>query len=377
MTLGSPRREDLLQPVKCLLVDDLPENLLALSALLREDGVELLQARSGAEALELLLQHEVALALVDVQMPEMDGFELAELMRGSARTQDVPIIFVTAGVHDQLRMFRGYDSGAVDFLYKPIEPRVLRNKAGVFFELYRQKRLLAQQLQERTEALRLNEMFMAVLGHDLRNPLHAILLSGELLKRQAESEPLRQTAERVLTSGKRMSRMIEDLLDLARVRNGGGLVLHPEPVDLTRLVRRMADEAAGSSAAPLLRIESFGDVSGEWDSERLAQVLANLIGNALRHGSGTGVIEIRVDGTASTAVELRISNDGEIADTLMPQLFEPFRGRERRSSRSEGLGLGLYIARQIVQAHQGVIDVQSGDGRVCFRLRLPRARRGI
>ena len=102
--------------MKCLLVDDLDENLLALDALLRRAGVELLHARSGPEALELLLEHDVALALLDVQMPEMDGFELAELMRGSERTRHVPIIFVTAGAHDQRRVFQGYESGAVDFL---------------------------------------------------------------------------------------------------------------------------------------------------------------------------------------------------------------------------------------------------------------------
>ena len=105
--------------------------------------MEVLQARSGAEALELLLVHDVALALLDVQMPEMDGFELAELMRGSERTRHVPIIFVTAGARDQHRMFQGYEAGAVDFLYKPIEPHILRNKADVFFQLYRQKQQLA------------------------------------------------------------------------------------------------------------------------------------------------------------------------------------------------------------------------------------------
>ena len=98
-------------------------------ALLRADDVELLEARSGAEALELLLRHDVALALLDVQMPEMDGFELAELMRGSERTRHVPIIFVTAGARDQHRLFKGYETGAVDFLYKPIEPHILKNKA--------------------------------------------------------------------------------------------------------------------------------------------------------------------------------------------------------------------------------------------------------
>src|SRR5882757_5017857 len=124
--------------VRCLLVDDVGENLLALSALLRREDVEILEARSGSEALELLLIHDVALALLDVQMPDMDGFELAELMRGSERTRQVPIIFVTAGTRDQYRLFKGYDTGAVDFLHKPIEPHMLKSKADVFFQLYRQ-----------------------------------------------------------------------------------------------------------------------------------------------------------------------------------------------------------------------------------------------
>src|SRR5258706_4658186 len=116
-----------MQRIKCLLVDDLEENLLALAALLQRDDIELLTARSGEEALELLLRHDVALAFLDVQMPDMDGFELAELMRGSERTRHVPIIFVTAGARDQHRLFKGYETGAVDFLYKPIERHVLQS----------------------------------------------------------------------------------------------------------------------------------------------------------------------------------------------------------------------------------------------------------
>lgn len=146
-----------MQPrIKCLLVDDLAENLLALSALLQSEDVEVLSARSGPEALELLLTHEVALALIDVQMPDMDGLELAELMRGSARTRQVPIIFVTAASRDQHHIFKGYESGAVDFLYKPIDAHILKNKADVFFRLYRQTQQLAVELRERTETLRLN-----------------------------------------------------------------------------------------------------------------------------------------------------------------------------------------------------------------------------
>ena len=121
--------------VKCLLVDDLRGEPAGAVGAAAQDDVEILQARSGAEALELLLLHDVALALLDVQMPDMDGFELAELMRGSERTRHVPIIFVTAGARDQHRLFKGYETGAVDFLYKPIEPHILRNKADVFFQL--------------------------------------------------------------------------------------------------------------------------------------------------------------------------------------------------------------------------------------------------
>src|ERR1700727_2866724 len=139
-----------LAPIKCLLVDDLAENLLALSALLARSDVEVLTARSGSEALELLLVHDVALAFLDVQMPDMDGFELAELMRGSERTRHIPLIFVTAGAREKHRQFKGYESGAVDFIYKPIEPHILKNKADVFFQLYRQRVRLAQELKEKS-----------------------------------------------------------------------------------------------------------------------------------------------------------------------------------------------------------------------------------
>lgn len=133
------------EPIKFLLVDDIDENLRALDALLRRDGLLLFKARSGVEALELLLEHEFALALLDVQMPDMDGFELAEMMRGTERTRRVPIIFVTAAATDEGRRFKGYEAGAVDFIYKPIDPLILKSKAEVFFSIARQHEQLARQ----------------------------------------------------------------------------------------------------------------------------------------------------------------------------------------------------------------------------------------
>ncbi len=358
--------------VKCLLVDDLEENLLALSALLRREDVEILEARSGSEALEMLLVHDVALALLDVQMPDMDGFELAELMRGSERTRHVPIIFVTAGVRDQHRLFKGYDTGAVDFLYKPIEPHILKSKADVFFQLYRQKQQLAQQLGELTETLRLNELFTAVLGHDLRNPLSAILNSANLLERISKEDVVKQSAVRMVSSGKRMSRMIDDMLDLTRARLGGGIPLRRQDTEFGQLVQRVVQEHQVSFPESRFEIRQEGNLSGNWDADRLAQVASNLVGNALEHGAKKDRIEVLLNGVRPDLVTLTVTNTGVIPQDILPHLFDPFRGGQRQLGRHDGLGLGLYIVQQIVLAHRGRVDVLTDPTRTTFLVEIPR-----
>jgi two-component system sensor histidine kinase/response regulator len=360
--------------VKCLLVDDLEENLLALEALLRRPDLEILTARSGREALELLLIHDVALAFLDVQMPEMDGFELAELMRGSERTRQIPIIFVTAGARDQHRLFKGYESGAVDFLFKPIEPHILQNKADVFFQLHRHKQQLAQELREKTETLRLNEMLTAVLSHDLRSPLNAVLTSAVLIQRRSTEQPVKDTAARILSSGQRMSRMIEDMLDMARARLAGGIPLKREAAELGALVDRVVGEIQTAHSERRIEIQKTGDLNGNWDGERLAQVVSNLLGNALQHGADASAVQVKVDGTRTGAVVVTVSNAGTIPADLLPQLFDPFRGAQRQTGRAEGLGLGLYIVQQIIEAHGGRVEVQSGGGddRTTFTVSIPR-----
>jgi two-component system sensor histidine kinase/response regulator len=359
--------------VKCLLVDDLEENLLALGALLQRPDLEILAARSGSEALELLLVHDVALAFLDVQMPEMDGFELAELMRGSERTRQIPIIFVTAGARDQHRLFKGYESGAVDFLFKPIEPHILQSKADVFFQLHRHKQQLARELREKTETLRLNEMLTAVLSHDLRSPLNAVLTSAVLIQRRSTEQPVKDTAARILSSGKRMSRMIEDMLDMARARLAGGIPLKREPADLGALIDRVVGEIQAAYPERRIEVQRAGDLIGNWDGERLAQVASNLLGNALQHGGEHDPVKVKVDGARSEAVVITVENSGTIPTDLLPQLFDPFRGAQRQTRRTEGLGLGLYIVQQIVMAHGGSVDVKSGAGNLTtFAVRIPR-----
>jgi len=352
--------------IKFLLVDDAEENLVALEALLRRDGLELLEAQSGAEALELLEVHEVALAFLDVQMPDMDGFELAELMRGSARTQHVPIIFVTAGAPSPQRIFKGYETGAVDFLCKPIEPMVLKGKADVFFELFRQRKELAN-------ALRLNEMFVGILGHDLRNPLAAILLGAQLLERQLSDEKQRRTLERITTAGQRMTDMIEQLRDLTRARLAGGVgfVRARRRVDMIALVQRTVEELRGAHPTLEITVEAQGDGSTRGDGDRLLQLLSNLVANAIDHRTSSAGVLVRVLGQPSELV-VQVHNQGVIPPELLPTIFDPFR-RGQPATKSRGLGLGLFISRQIAVAHGGRIDVQSTEASgTGFTLRIPR-----
>ena len=360
--------------VKCLLVDDIEENLIALEAVLQRDDIDILKASSGSEALELLLQHnDVALALLDVQMPEMNGFELAELIRGSERTRHVPLIFMTAGSRDQGWQFKGYETGAVDFLYKPIDTHALVNKANIFFELHRQKRALAHELQERTESLRLNEMYMAVLSHDLRNPLTAILTGAMALQRHfADPEKVQNLAHQIQSSGRRMGQMIEDLLDVTRVRQAGSMPLKLGAASLDAVVERAAQELREGGSDRHIHVTAQGNLAGVWDGERLLQVASNLMGNALQHGEPGTAVQVAVDGTASASVVLSVSNNGAIAEGLQAHLFNPFRERIHRPGRHQGLGLGLYIVQQIVWAHGGTIEAFSENARTTFRVHLPR-----
>lgn len=358
---------------KCLLVDDVEENLIALEALLQRDGLDILKAQSGPEALELLLAHDdVALALLDVQMPDMNGFELAELIRGSERTRHIPLIFMTAGSREQNWQFRGYESGAVDFLYKPIDPHMLTNKASVFFELHRRKQALAHELRARTEALRINEMFMAVLSHDLRTPLQSIVAAASVLKRLPSPDKTALMADRVLGASQRMGHMIEDLLDVTRIRQAGGLALQLGPAHMQTLVQRTLDEVATSHPERPIDSTLAGDLAGTWDAERLCQVITNLVGNALHHGSADHPVRIAVDGSRPEEVSITVSNGGTIPAGLLPHLFDPFRGGEREPGRHQGLGLGLFIAHQIVRAHHGTIEARSHNDVTSFRVTLPR-----
>jgi len=355
------------EPIKFLLVDDTEENLVALEALLRRDELVLLRARSGSEALELLLVHDVALAILDVQMPDMNGFELAELMRGAERTKNVPIIFVTAGARDPQRVFKGYETGAVDFLHKPIDPQALRGKADVFYQLYRQK-------QELAGSLRLNELFIGIIGHDLRNPLAAILNGARVLEPQLGDEKLLRTLKRMIAAGQRMTDMIEQLLDLTRARLAGGLgfLRVRSLLDVAALMRRTVDELAVAHPQREVGLTVRGDCSTTGDGNRLLQLFSNVVANALVHGAPGTPVAVSVE-ERDAEIVVRVANAGAIPDDVLPRLFDPFGGRARDAATSNGLGLGLYISQQIAVAHGGTIEAASSEAEgTVITIRLPR-----
>ena len=231
-------------------------------------------------------------------------------------------------------------------------------------------------LQEHERTADLQERFAAILGHDLRNPLSSVAMGVQVLQSYRPPGQQQRTLDRMASSAARMSRMIDQLLDLTRCRLGGGIAVTPAPMNLGKLVTDVAEEASAAHPGHKLVVEAVGDLEGEWDSDRLAQVVSNLVGNAMVHGAPDGGVRVSVHGFDDT-VEVDVQSAGSpIPEEEKGTLFEPFRRSERPSAtaHTSGLGLGLYITKEIVVAHGGAIEVKSPDGDgTTFHVVLPRA----
>lgn len=371
-------------PTRILLVDDLGENLLALAAILRRDDLECVKARSGEEALELLLVSDFALALLDVQMPGMDGFQLAEFMRGSERSRHIPIIFLTAGTADIQRRFRGYEAGAVDFIQKPIEPDIIRSKVRVFCDLYEQRKQIARQRDELEDyaknlsaANRHKNQFLAILGHELRNPIMALGAGLALLKRRGEDAQMAQGIRVQMESQiAHLSRLVEDLLDISRI-DQGKISLKKERVELAAVLA-----AAIELSRPLIDNEHHTlslDITPQpvWlqgDFTRLSQVVSNLLNNAAKYTPQGGKIGLaaRIDGAYA---EIDVSDNGiGISPDMQSKIFDIFTQVSSDSKNGrDGLGIGLALVKQLVEMHGGTIALQSAglSAGSTFKVRLP------
>ncbi|WAJ37776.1 hybrid sensor histidine kinase/response regulator [Pseudomonas sp. GOM7] len=386
---------------KVLIVDDLPENLLALRSLIHSDQCSVYQASSADEALALLLEHEFALAILDVKMPGMNGFELAELMRGTEKTKRIPIIFVSAAGRDMDYAFRGYESGAVDFLHKPLSAFEVRSKVTMFVELYRHRKALSLQLEvveaarreqeallaelretqaELQKAVQMRDAFMSIASHELRTPLNGLILDVQLRKMRLEQgredafspDKLKEMIARDERQLRSLTRLIDDMLDVSRIRTGK-LSVRPQPGDLGVLAGSVVESLAAqfASQGSQVELQVDGPAPVLMDEFRIEQVLANLLTNALRYGAGKPV-SVRVRGEQEVVrAEVRDQGLG-ISEADQRRVFEQFE-RVSESNVPQGLGLGLFISEQIVQAHGGRIELSSrlGEGS-CFSVVLPR-----
>ncbi|MFF7110405.1 hybrid sensor histidine kinase/response regulator [Pseudomonas sichuanensis] len=385
---------------KLLIVDDLPENLLALGALIQGEDREVHQAQSAEQALSLLLDHEFALAILDVQMPGMNGFELAELMRGMEKTRNVPIVFVTAAGREMNYAFKGYESGAVDFLHKPLDTVAVKSKVSVFIDLFRQRKALDRQLQalersraeqeqllaqlqvargELERAVRMRDDFMSIVSHEVRTPLNGLILETQLRRMHLSrgnlaafsEDKLKAMVERDERQINSLIRLVEDMLDVSRIRTGK-LSIRPKAFDLGQLVQGLVQNFSAQAGALETHIElqRCQTLHGEWDEFRIEQVLANLLSNALRYGERKPVqVRLFEDG-AMACVQVQDSGIG-ISAQNQQRIFQQFE-RVAAQQASGGLGLGLYISEQIVLAHGGRIQVDSSEGSgATFSVYLP------
>ena len=417
------------QQVDILLVDDHEENLLALEAILVDPSYNLVRASSGRAALKEVLRRDFALILLDVAMPDLDGYETAELIRSRERSRQTPIIFLTANYRSDAQVFRGYSVGAVDYLFKPFSPDILKSKVSVFVELYQQRDALKRQTQAllraqdeledrvraRTRELaeanaslreeveerkrieaerlvlleseqraraqaeavnRLKDEFLATLSHELRTPLNAILGWSHLLtSRQADPTMTERAIGVIRNNAMAQSQLIEDILDVSRII-GGKLRLKLGRVPLTEVMDAALDSVSPAAQAKAIGIERQIDdidaITGDYD--RLQQVVWNLLSNAVKFTPREGRVTVTLQRRDDDVV-LKVQDTGiGISPDFLPYVFDRFSQADGSATRRHGgLGLGMAIVRHLVELHGGTVQADSrGEGYgATFTITLP------
>jgi signal transduction histidine kinase len=374
MSANNARNSSLDEKVSILVVDDRADKLLAYEVMLADLSENIVCVRSGKEALRQLLQKDFAAILLDVNMPGMDGFETAALIRQRQRCEATPIIFVSA-INDTVNhISRGYSLGAVDYILTPIVPEILRTKIAVFVDLFKKTEQVKQQAEERTrlireqtaraEAERANlakDQFLAMLSHELRTPLTPVLTSVIALEEENElPEKFRESLQMIRRNIELEARLIDDLLDLTRISKGK-VQLNLEIVEADTLLRNALEVCQAEIDKKHLRLQvdlSAQKVRLKADSARLQQIFWNIIKNAVKFTPKGGQIHIRTSNDSGDRLQVEVTDTGLGIDSeSMPKVFEAFEQGE--SIQRGGLGLGLAISKALVEAHKGTITAKS------------------
>ena len=378
---------------KILMVDDSPLNLLAIDKVLDKVGAELLKAQSGNEALTLTLEHDFAVILLDVQMPGMDGYEVAEYLRKEEKTRYIPIIFITAIDRNEVYEIKGYESGAVDFIFKPLNENILLSKVKIFLQLYQQKEELIyvnRQLQssiKKTELLAKDALiaskakseFLANMSHEIRTPMNAIIGFSDLLAEEELTDEQKRDINIIRESGQNLLRLIDDILDFSKIEAGQ---LNTELIDCS--LGKMLN-SVGSLMRPKATEQglAFEILEGDGlpaqicsDSTRLQQCLINLIGNAIKF-TEQGHVHVNIsleDKEGQAYIRFDIEDTGiGIPKSKRETIFDSFTQADGNTTRKfGGTGLGLTITKQLAELLGGQLSLTSEEGKgSVFSLTIP------
>ena len=356
-----------------LLVEDSPLDAELIAARFEDEGldVDLQRVDTQAAFTEAISECRFDAILSDYNVPGFDG--VAALAAARLACPDTPFLFVSGALGEE-RAIELLKRGATDYVLKDNLGRLVSCVRRALDEA-RERRERKQAEEEIRQRAEFEQQLIGVVSHDLRNPLNAILLgAASLLRQEGLTDRQTATVARMQASAERAARLIRDLLDFTQARFGGGIPVQPRPCDLHALVRQAADEIEASFPERALRLQHSGEGQGDWDPDRLAQALINLLANAVTYSPEDTEVRVNVQGLEDGVV-VDIHNRGEpISAELLPRLFEPMtRGTRVQDRSSRSVGLGLYIVDRIVRAHRGVVHVQSSaqEG-TTFSLRLPR-----
>ncbi len=347
---------------KILIVDDKPENLIALEIVLKDLDIELIKANNGNEALRATLHHDFALALLDIQMPEMDGYELAGILREEEKTAHLPFIFISAVYTDNLNVFKGYEKGAFSFITKPFQPEILINKVKFFIEkhqqeieLYQLNKDLAKKNVDLEFAVGELDAFTYSVSHDLRAPLRALNGYAGILKEDYEKkidEEGKRVIETICENAMKMNSLIDSLLSFARL---GKKELSKSTIDTKMLVKEvLQDLTKKTEDKTIFEVKDLPDLSG--NKELIKQVFVNLISNAVKYSSKKDkpVIEIGYQNKDGQIIYYVKDNGAGFNMLYVDKLFGVFQ-RLHNTNEFEGIGIGLANVQRIITRHGGKV----------------------
>jgi signal transduction histidine kinase len=398
--------------IKILLVDDNENNLMSMEIVLENENYTFFKATSGREALRILLkEEEFSLILLDVKMPIMDGYETAEHIYGRDKLKHTPIIFITAHDYEEEAMFKGYQTGAVDFIRKPFKPEILRLKVGVFAELFKKNKLLRQQeerlqiinndlkllnqgleqrVAERTlelenlnhelKALNLSkDKFLSVISHDLRNPLTSLLISSKNLKENAETisqKELKMFAGIIHRTSNKILQQLNELVDWAK-KQREKTNFNPEKLLLAKSINDSLDLLKGNAIQKSIKFENLidDDIYVQADLLMLRSILQNIVTNAIKFSPEGAVVKVYAE-SADTMVEICVQDFGIGMDeeTRRQLIEDQINISMAGTNQEQGTGLGILLVKDFVLQHGGTISVDTELGKgTCFRFTIPKA----